>query len=302
MTLRVSIPKGLLAFELGVAGAEASDAELALVAKLESGRAALPVLPAVAASALQVANDPDADMSRFSRLIETDPPIAARFLGVANSALYSRGRKITSVMDAVLRIGLYSARDLLFQAVYGASLRGLGVYQAQVESSFDRSVTGAILARNAGLVLRSPFREAYLCGLLHDIGESRVYRVLAELGVRVGAEEARELVARYHARAGEELAEKWKLPQEIVEVCSRHHEPGVPASEALRLVRIADWGAALLDVQADAADAWMPSPEDLEVFDLVSINPSQARQILQRSAQELAGVRVQTASERTRSA
>jgi putative nucleotidyltransferase with HDIG domain len=302
MTLRVSIPKGLLATELAFRSGDASEAELALVAKLESGRAALPVLPAVAASALQVANDPDADMARFSRLIETDPPIAARFLGVANSALYSRGRKITSVMDAVLRIGLYTARDLLFQAVYGASLRGLGIYQAEVESSFDRSVSCAILARNAGVVLRSSFREAYLCGLLHDIGESRVYRVLAELGVRVGADEARELVHRYHARAGEELAEKWKLPQEIIEVCSRHHEPGVPASEALRLVRIADWAVSIVQAQKDGAEPWVPSSEDTELLDLLSVSSVQARQIIERSVQELMGARIPTLSERSRSA
>jgi putative nucleotidyltransferase with HDIG domain len=302
MTLRISIPKGLLADELAFGEGEPSEAELALVSKLESGRAALPVLPAVAASALQIANDPDADMARFSRLIETDPPIAARFLGVANSALYSRGRKITSVMDAVLRIGLYTARDLLFQAVYGASLRGLGVYQAEVESSFDRSVSCAVLARNAGIVLRSSFREAYLCGLLHDIGESRVYRVLAELGVRVGAEEARLLVNRYHARAGEELAEKWKLPQEIIEVCSRHHEPGLPASEALRLVRVADWAVALLPTLEAEPGSWAPSHTDFDFLNVVSVSVAQAQQILERSIQELSGARTLTVSERSRSA
>jgi putative nucleotidyltransferase with HDIG domain len=302
MTLRISIPKGLLAGELCVVEGKASEAELALVAKLESGRAALPVLPAVAASALRIANDLDADLARFSRLIETDPPIAARFLGVANSALYSRGRKITSVMDAVLRIGLYTARDLLFQAVYGASLRGLGTYQAEVESSFERSVTCAVLAKNAGAVLRSSFREAYLCGLLHDIGESRVYRVLAELGLAIGAQEARDLVSRYHARAGEELAEKWKLPTEIIEVCSQHHEPGIPGSEALRLVRIADWGVATLQTLEAGADSWLASPEDLEFLELVSLSSLQAHQILDRSIQELAGARVPAVSERSRSA
>jgi putative nucleotidyltransferase with HDIG domain len=239
MSITIEIPVDLNV-SLGIPVATPSKAELALVQRLESGRAALPVLPAVAASALQLANDPNADIQRFSALVETDPPIAARFLGVANSAVYSRGRKVTSVLDAVMRIGLYSCRDLLFQAVYGATLRGLRHYQKPVEESFRRSVISAVVCRLVASELKSPFREAHLCGLLHDIGESRIYRILSDLDLQLGQPEVQDLVSRYHARAGAELALKWQLPKEIVEVCGKHHEPGA-SGEALRLVRIADW-------------------------------------------------------------
>lgn len=278
MTITIDIPADL-GITLNLRRHTPSDAELALAEKLESGRAALPVLPAVAASAIELANDTNADLQAFSRLIETDPPIAARFLGVANSALYSRGRKISSVFDAVMRIGLYSARDLLFQAAYGQSLKGLRYYQNEVEESFRRSVVSAVTCRVIGGVIGSSFRESYLCGLLHDIGESRIYRILSEAERPLPRAEAADLVTRYHTRAGAELAVKWKLPQEIIDVCSHHHDPEVQGSEALDIVRIADWAVPLVcsELDGDAVEVL----EHLDGLEGLQVDESQARAIVQ---------------------
>lgn len=238
MTISVEIPISLSGLLPRIE--RPSETELLLIETLESGRAALPVLPAVASSALQLANDPDATIRSFAELIETDPPMAARFLSIANSALYSRGRAVTSVTEAVTRVGMFASRDLLFQIVYAANNRGLPRFQAEVQVSFRRSVLTGLLCRAACNVLQKPFREAYLCGLLHDMGEARVYRILCEVAPKVEAAEAQRLVDRYHPRAGAELAEKWQLPAPIVDACRKHHLDRVPDSDAVLLVRAAD--------------------------------------------------------------
>jgi HD-like signal output (HDOD) protein len=92
----------------------------------------------------------------------------------------------------------------------------------------------------AGPFLKLHVADAYLCGLLHDIGESRVYRILSESKVPPVAEEVAGLVRKYHPRAGAELAMRWALPDEIVQVCRRHEDKGPPSSDQLRLVRVAD--------------------------------------------------------------
>ncbi len=229
---------------LGSGRAYPSETELALIERLSGGRAALPVLPAVAQTALDLVNDPGASVSEFARLVEKDPPIAARFLSVANSALYSRGRKVTSLEEAVMRLGLYGCRDLLMQS--GLCLDAERLAQVSGRSpKFVRSQRdfGFDLSGGRRLRLNIRTKEAYLCGLLHDIGEARTYRILSELPEKADDAEVQVLVARYHERAGEELAKAWKLPDAIQEVCHAHHgEPpfGVEMSEALRLVRISD--------------------------------------------------------------
>ncbi|MBI5537763.1 MAG: diguanylate cyclase [Deltaproteobacteria bacterium] len=198
--------------------------ELELVRKLDSGRAALPVLPTAAAEALRLAADPDANVGKLASLLDHDPHFAARFLSLANSAIYSRGIRTTTMRDAIVRIGLAAARDLLFQIVYAASTFGMPRYQEAVSRSFHRSVLSALAARSIDQAARKRYPYAYLCGLLHDIGEARVYRLLASLPQAPrDPDVVDELVARYHCRAGAELAVAWRLPSDISEVCLDHH-------------------------------------------------------------------------------
>ena len=78
--------------------------EVRLLRELENGRAGLPVLPHIAAAALRFANDPDSDLRRLAELVEGDPPIAARLLAVANSAIYARAVRVSTTRGAIVRL------------------------------------------------------------------------------------------------------------------------------------------------------------------------------------------------------
>jgi HD-like signal output (HDOD) protein len=273
--INVQISKHLLA-PLGQPSA-ASLAEAALVQTLEGGRAALPLLPQVATQALELANNKESTVREFSELIMKDPPIAARFLATANSALYSRGQTIRSVHDAVARIGLAAARDLVFQVVYASTTGGMKHFQPEVQASFHKSVLCGVLCRIAAPLLGLDVTDGYLCGLLHDIGESRVYRILDEGKPVPDAAEAAVLVRKHHPRAGAELAMRWALPDDIVQVCRRHDEAGPPATERLRLVRVAD---VLAPRVADPAAKFPPLAD--EKLDRLGVSLDLARTLLER--------------------
>jgi HD-like signal output (HDOD) protein len=255
---------------------QATPAEAALVQTLEGGRAALPLLPHVASQALVLANDPESGVREFADLIMKDPPIAARFIATANSALYSRGQTIRTVTDAVARLGLGASRDLVFQVVYANTVTGLKAFQTEVEQSFQRSVLCGLICRLAGPFLKLHVAEAYLCGLLHDIGEARVYRILSESKVQPAPEEVAGLVRKYHPRAGAELAMRWALPDEIVQVCRRHEEKGPPSSDQLRVVRVAD--LVVPHVQEQSEHPELSSAE----LDELGLSIEQARAIIGR--------------------
>lgn len=218
----------------------ADDIETALARQLERARASLPVLPQIASTALRLANDPDANLVRFAELVERDPHIAARFMSLANSVLYSRGFKTTTTRDAVVRVGLAGARDILFQIVYSASTVGLPRFQQSVAASYRRGVLGGLAARLINKVVGLPFPFDYLCGLLHDIGEARVYRALASIDLPCNERKAAELVAKHHAIAGSELASAWGLPEDIILACAFHHSDTPDDRHAVRLVQMAD--------------------------------------------------------------
>lgn len=252
--------------------------ERELVRQLKTGRAALPVLPQVAESALRLANDPDARIDQLARLVDTDPPIAARFMSVANSVAYWRGLVTASTQSAIVRLGLANTRDLLFQVVYAASTNGLKKYQTAVSRSFKASVIAAIAARVTAEEIHHRGEYDYMCGLLHNIGEARVYRILDTITLPVPDPSLiKRLVQKYHCVAGAEVAMAWKLPTEIVDACAAHHDAAAAENPSVRLVMISD-----RIVQALEANA-LGKPVDYSGFERLGVSLDLARTLIEKT-------------------
>lgn len=258
--------------------------ERELVKRLKTGRAALPVLPAVAQSAIRLANDPDARITELASLVDTDPPIAARFMSVANSVIYFRGWVTSSTQSAIVRLGLASTRDLLFQVVYASTSGGLKRYQAAVQASFRRSVMAAHAARVISRELSIGTEYDYMSGLLHDIGESRIYRILDGVKVPSSPQLVEALVAKYHESAGAEVAMAWQLPTEIVDACAAHHDPSAAANPHVRLVMLADCVVSALDAELGQSKREI----DFAPFDQLLVDPGIARRLIEKTRPFLA--------------
>ncbi len=267
---------------------ERAAAEARLVRELDGGRAALPILPHVAAQAIRFANDPSSDLRRLAELVEADPPIAARLLAVANSVIYTRTVRVSTTRAAIIRLGLEGTRDLLFQVVYASSTVGLPRYQDLVARSFRRSVLCGIAARLVSDTMRYRFEYDYLCGLLHDIGEARIYRILANFKESMDLSAVGDLVERYHRRAGAELAIAWGLPEPIIETCAHHHDDPEKASGLVKMVMMADVLVAILERRLAPQDALAASPEAAQSLAPVSAVPPPKKEEPESLAQAVA--------------
>jgi HD-like signal output (HDOD) protein len=212
--------------------------EAKLVRQLNEGHAPLPVIPAVATAALQMAQKANVNISSLATLVEQDPLLAARFLAVANSALFYRGFRTVSVRDAVMRMGLSESRDILGNI---ANSSALTQYNEVLSLLSERATLAGKLAFEACKELPLPYEPAYLCGLLHNLGEARVLRILAALPAPPeGLSGVLGLVEKYHTQAGAQLAEKWNLHSDIVQACALHHDPRHSESRPVRVAMISD--------------------------------------------------------------
>ncbi len=214
--------------------------EAELLAQLENGKSWLPVLPEAAERALSLGSDPTVDLARIASMVEKDPPIAARFLAASNSAYYARAERVTTTLGAVVTLGLSATRDLLFQVVYESARRGLTRFRLEVTRSFDRSVVCAHACRIVSRELSFGGEYSYLAGLLHDVGEARIYRILSLMPGPIREEQARSLVAAHHAEAGAGLAASWNLPEEIRVACALHHADVAEEGKAVKHIILAD--------------------------------------------------------------
>ncbi len=194
---------------------------------------ALPTLPAAASAALGMARDPEADVAKLCRVIQTDIGLSARVLRVANSAALGRRNPARKLQEAIITIGLRKTCDILVAACAKRLYEGA---TGRAEELWNHSLAVAVAAEELARVTRTvEVGCAFLPGLFHDVG-----RVAFFLADETAAEVIEGLVSNGdggksfferewygfdHAEAGAILAEDWGLALELCDAIRWHHEP-----------------------------------------------------------------------------
>lgn len=199
----------------------------------------LPTLPTVVAKMIELIDDPKSSARSLSRIIKTDQVLTARILRLANSAYYGFPNPISSINLAIVVLGFDTIRNLgLSVAVISRLARAssdeeLLDYTRFWEHSAGVAVASRMLARMHGF--RSMESEAFVAGLIHDIGKvilsqyqtanySKCLRMVASEEISLAAAEER-VFGVTHAEVGSWLAGRWNLPDGLNEAIRQHHVP-----------------------------------------------------------------------------
>lgn len=189
-------------------------------------------MPAQAANAFRLASDPKAKADDFVKVIEHDEVLSARVIRIANSVYFFRGTPAQDIEKAVANIGLNELRCLISTMMLHSLLQAKHPAREQVWSNAVATAIGCrILSRYTSI----PEGEAFLSGLLHDVGKliiirragqeyDRVVRVVgSESKSFVEAEE--EVLQLNHVEVGTWVGESWNFPPSAVRSIAEHHEP-----------------------------------------------------------------------------
>jgi putative nucleotidyltransferase with HDIG domain len=205
---------------------------------------ALPALPKIALQILSIKLASDSDDEILLKLIQKDPAISARIVGLANSPLFGTSRKIMAVSDAAAVLGIKRIKMVALSFAMMSSITRKQAGLLDVTHLWQHSMAVALamdaLSKAMPKEMRPPDEEIYLAGLLHDIGflvlqyidpelsNSFHARLAAEGGDQYMKLEA-EMLEVNHCELGALLAEHWNLAQSIVAVLRYHHSNEVPA-------------------------------------------------------------------------
>lgn len=135
----------------------------------------IPPLPEAARRIVALQADPDYDLSDLVQIIETDPSIAARIMGWANSAFYSPKPPASTIDDAVMRVlGFDTVMSMALGMALGQTLRlpdahVRGLPSFWLEAVFTAAAMEA-LARQMPRAERPLSGLCYLTGLLANFG------------------------------------------------------------------------------------------------------------------------------------
>ena len=191
----------------------------------------LPPLSVTASRLLSVSADPDLDIDALAAIIEQDPPLTARILGLANSAFFGQVRPILTVADAIIRVlGLNMVRSLSLSMALAGSFNTRACRTFDLSRYWLSSLITAHLAAAVGRRLRGdPRRPAdalYLSGLMHNLGAlvlvhlrprdmTQVLETALEHPEANVTEIERSVLGVDRWEAGGWLAVRWHLPEVV---------------------------------------------------------------------------------------
>jgi len=177
-------------------------------------------------------SDPEVEVRSLAAIVEADVAMAGRVLHFVNSAYYSLSRKIASIEEAIVFIGVNTLRNLTLTLEVFTALHGESLDRAALEAEERHALlTGRIARRIAGDATLAD--STFAAGLLHDCGKlvlmERLPRGFAEARQRVEREgiplslAEREALGADHAELGAYILGLWGLPHPIVEAVAFHH-------------------------------------------------------------------------------
>jgi len=218
-------------------------------------------LPTPAAKAFKIfrlANDDSTSISDIAVVVETDPAIAAQILKIANSAFYKSLNTITSVQDAITRLGLTMVKRIsLGLSLISDNKKGL-CKEFDYEMFWSESLARAVLARNLNQIRNTAFNsdETFTVGLLCQIGRlafagmypeeyAAILRKFNADNPSQLIENERKVFGIDHNELAAEMMADWNLPDifcnavRLQDSCDENEDlvPGSPEYELVGLLK-----------------------------------------------------------------
>lgn len=191
---------------------------------------------AIISEIIKTIYDMSSNANDLAKIIERDPPLGAKILGVANSAYYGSMNKITSIKKAVVFLGFENIKEIVLSVSLTHYFSNAGDenkidFPGLWMHSGATAKASQLIAQHIN-IKRSDL--AYAAGLLHDIGKILFaltfpgkYNEILDV---VSHEECHIIIAERkisdvdHTVIGKILCDLWKLPDEISYVLIHHHD------------------------------------------------------------------------------
>lgn len=189
-------------------------------------------LPQTLTRVLDIIRRDDSTAQDLAEVIIVDPALTAKLLRIVNSPYYGSSRKINTVTQAVMTIG-YRALAALALSTSVYDLTGKWATTLDRVKFWRHSLEVAVASRKiAEAIGYQPAEEAFIAGLLHDLGllvlESSFSEKFSRIWKQFEAGEdiwtlEEEALGTNHARVGQFLLDQWNLPPTICRAVGMHH-------------------------------------------------------------------------------
>lgn len=228
----------------------------------------LPPLPAVTRQLLAVMRNENSSADDVTKVLSSDQAMAGKVLKLVNSSFYGVPNEVTKISRAVVLLGFTGVRNL---ALGFGSVEALAKLKGKIDMN---EFWGHAMANAAAAQALAPFvkrrtdpEEAFIAGLMHDIGAYVLAAAVPDEYVRILSEPAEdrlrletEVVGLTHAQVGQALLKFWELPEAFSNAARYHHDIAAATGGSQPLTTL----VALADVMACVHGGAFESPSTEE--------------------------------------
>ncbi|RKX80286.1 MAG: HDOD domain-containing protein [Spirochaetes bacterium] len=197
----------------------------------------MPSLPTTVTKILEICNNPRTSPADLNKVISLDPVLMGKVMKLINSAYYGLSQKVTSLVRAIIMLGINTVKNLALSTAVLGSLGDSRNFQAlNMEGFWRHSLCVGVTAKKMAKKLKigeSDLEEYFIAGLLHDIGKIPLNNRLSEGYVRsMGYSDMdriplfiaeKETMGIDHGETGRLIVENWKLGPALRDAVAYHH-------------------------------------------------------------------------------
>lgn len=210
-------------------------------------------IPQVANKVMSIVKNPQSSMGMLSEIIQYDQVLTANLLKAANSAYFGLSKRVDSLHQAIVYLGMDKVADLVLLGAgstnYSHPQEGYGLESGEL---WRYSVSSALIARD--LAEKKGVEDAHVvftAALLKDIGKVVLSQHVAESFEKINflvsehgfsfREAEKAVLGIDHAELGAMIADKWKFSEKMIDIIRNHHLPmDAMCKEEAAVVYLAD--------------------------------------------------------------
>lgn len=197
----------------------------------------MPSLPTSVTKVLELANDPNVSPADLNQVISLDPVLMGKVMKLINSAYYGLNQKITSLVRAIIMLGINTVKNLALSTAILSNLGSDSHFQVINMNGYWRhslcvGVTAKLIAKEKKIPANQQ-ESFFVAGLLHDIGKIPLNNTLSQEYLDALAlsdrtrkplyKSEKEIIGFTHADVGNIISKAWKLGDEIHDAIVYHH-------------------------------------------------------------------------------
>ena len=219
------------------------------IAKMMGRIKDLPPLPNIVSQAMEMLSDIETPVEEIEAVISQDQALVANLIKVGNSALYGGLQKVSTLRQILARLGLKTTRNLILtSSARGYFLSNKKGMRTWGQNLWQHSVeTGLAARRIADAIGFSDPEEAFIGGLVHDIGKLIILMLfpdpfkeilkLKKVDLMNSKSAENQIIGLDHEQIGRLLMDRWNMP-DSAKACAEYHHRYQDSGEYEKLAAI----------------------------------------------------------------